>query len=58
MDLGWQGLTAGEQQAAIYGGVIGGGSVMATYALFGYRHLRRQWHTRKRRKARARQRRR
>jgi hypothetical protein len=41
MDLGWQGLTAGEQQAAIYGGVIGGGSVMATYALFGWRWLRR-----------------
>jgi hypothetical protein len=52
MDMGWAGLSPAEQQTAIYGGVIGFGSAMATYALFGYRWLRRQWRTRKRRKTR------
>jgi len=56
MDMGWAGLSPAEQQAAIHGGVIGFGSAMATYALFGYRHLRRQWRTHKRRKARGRRR--
>jgi hypothetical protein len=57
MDPGWAGLSPAEQQSAIYGGVIGGGGVMSLYALFGYRSLRRQWRTRKRRTARARGRR-
>ncbi len=58
MDTGWVGLSPAEQQSAIYGGVIGGGSVMSLYALFGYRYLRRQWRTRQRRTAKARKRRR
>jgi hypothetical protein len=56
--VGWETLSPDQQQSAIYGGVIGGGSVMLLYTLFGYRHLRHQWRTRKRRKTRARARRR
>lgn len=56
MDLGWSGLTPAEQQAAIYGGTIGFGAAMATYSLFGFRYLRRQWRTAKRHKARRRRR--
>jgi len=54
MDLGWSGLTSAEQTAALHGGTIGFGAAMATYALFGFRHLR---HRRpKRRKAKRRRR--
>jgi hypothetical protein len=55
--VGWETLSPDQQQSAIYGGVIGGGSVMSLYALFGYRFLRRQWRTRTRRKTRTRRRR-
>jgi hypothetical protein len=55
--VGWETLSPDQQSAAIYGGVIGFGSAMATYALFGYRYLRRQWRSRTRRKTRTRRRR-
>jgi hypothetical protein len=54
MGIGWSGLTAGEQVAAISAYTLGLGTSMASRSLFGGLQLRR----RKRRKAKARKRRR